>query len=164
MRTARLVRGMGSPARGAAGFSLVELVICIVVISIALTGVMSVIIYANRNSADPLVRQQAITLAQGMMEEVLLRTFLQAGSTASCPPADGNYDNICDYNGYVETPPAPLDHYTVAVSVVDTDDLGVAGDAQRDILGSADDVLRIDVTVTHDSGASVTLSAYRTNY
>lgn len=148
----------------AAGFSLVEMIICIVVISIALTGVMSAIIYANRNSADPLIRQQAITLAQGMMEEVMLRNFLQSGSTSSCPPSDGQYDNICDYNGYTETPPAPLDHYTVAVRVVPTDDLGVAGSPQLDILGSANDVLRIDVTVTHDSGASVTLSAYRTNY
>jgi MSHA pilin protein MshD len=147
---------------GQEGFSLIELIICIVVMSIALTGIMSAITYANLYSGDPVIRQQAVTLAQAKMEEVLLRDFYDADDPGvSCPPNDGFLDNVCDYNGDVETPPAPLDHYTISVSVVDTDNLGTGA---NQILGSNNDVLRIDVTVTHDSGETVTLSAYRTSY
>lgn len=147
------------------GLSLVELVIAIVVLSIALTGIMSVISYANRYSADPAIRQQAIALAQSKMDEILLREFKQPGNPSSCPPNDGNYDNVCDYNGQVETPAAPLNHYTISVSVVDTDNLGPAGGSPPlQMQGANNHVLRVDVTVTHDSGERVTLSAYRTYY
>ena len=143
------------------GVTLVELVISIVVISVALTGVLSAIVYANRFSAEPMIRQQAIELAQSKLEEVLLRSFLETGNGDSCPPNDGDFDNVCDFDGAVETPAAPLDDYTVSVTVDDTDTLGVGG---TQLQGAGDEVLRVDVTVTHDSGASITISGYRTNY
>ena len=151
-----------SCAPGQSGFSLIELIICIVILSIALTGVMSAITYANLYSGDPVRRQQAVTLAQAKMEEVLLRNFYDSDVPGTaCPPNDGFLDNVCDYNGYTETPSAPLNGYTITVSVVDTDDLG-AGATQ--ITGASNAVLRVDVTVTYDPGETVTLSAYRTSY
>ena len=148
--------------RAQSGFSLIELIICIVILSIALTGVMSAITYANLYSGDPLRRQQAVTLAQAKMEEILVRNFYDSDvPNVSCPPNDGFLDNICDFNGYTETPAAPLDGYTMTVSVVDTDNLGTGA---TQILGSNNDVLRVDVTVTYDAGETVTLSAYRTSY
>ena len=144
------------------GFSLIELVICIVILSIALTGVLSTITYANLYSADPVRRQQAETLAQAKMAEILLRDFYDPDVPGiACPPNDGYLDNVCDYNGYTETPAAPLDGYTITVSVVDTDNLG-AGSTR--ILGSNNDVLRVDVAVTYDTNETVTLSAYRASY
>ena len=152
----------GSAPCRQAGFSLIELIICIVILSIALTGVMSAITYANLYSGDPVRRQQAITLAQAKMEEILLRDFYDPDVPGtSCPPNDGFLDNVCDFNGYTETPPAPLDNYTITVSVVDSDDLGTGG---TQITGASNAVLRIDVTVTYDTGETVTLSAYRTGY
>ena len=47
------------------------------------------------------------------------------------------------------------------MSVVDSDDLGTGG---TQITGASNAVLRIDVTVTYDTGETVTLSAYRTGY
>lgn len=148
--------------RNQTGFSLIELIICIVILSIALTGVMSAITYANLYSGDPVRRQQAVTLAQAKIEEILLRDFYDPDVPGTaCPPNDGYLDNVCDYNGYTETPPSPLDGYTITVSVVDSDDLG-SGATQ--IAGTSNAVLRIDVTVTYDPGETVTLSAYRTAY
>ncbi len=147
---------------GQSGFSLVEMVICIVILSIALTGVLSAITYANLYSGDPVRRQQAVTLAQAKMEEILLRDFYDPDVPGvACPPNDGYLDNVCDYNGYTDTPAAPLNGYTITVRVVDTDNLG-AGSTQ--ILGSNNDVLRVDVTVTYDTDQAVTLSAYRASY
>ena len=155
-------RCAASCAQIQSGFSLIELIICIVILSIALTGIMSAITYANLYSGDPVRRQQAVTLAQAKMQEILLRDFYDSDVPGTaCPPNDGFLDNVCDYNGYTETPGAPLSGYTITVSVVDTDNLG-AGATQ--ITGASNAVLRVDVTVSYDPGETVTLSAYRTSY
>lgn len=150
--------------RGQSGISLIELIICIVILSVAVTGVMSAITYANLYSGNPLRREQAVVLAQSEMEEILARDFYDPDvPNVSCPPNDGLLDNICDFNGYTETPTSPrLTGYTIAVSVADSDDLG---SGTTKIAGSATNaVLRIDVTVNYDAGEAVTLSAYRTGY
>ncbi|HVL75156.1 MAG TPA: prepilin-type N-terminal cleavage/methylation domain-containing protein [Noviherbaspirillum sp.] len=61
--------------RRQAGISLVELVIFIVVVSIGLVGLLAVMNVANRGSADPLVRKQALAIAESILEEVMLMPF-----------------------------------------------------------------------------------------
>lgn len=83
-------------ARYQRGISLVELVIFIVVVSIGLVGLLSVMNVSNSNSADPLVRKQALAIAESVLEEVMLMPFtycdpddsnaLDAASAASCSP------------------------------------------------------------------------------
>ena len=50
------------------GISLIELVIFIVILSVALTGITLIYINTTRYSADPMVRIRSIELAQSTLE------------------------------------------------------------------------------------------------
>jgi MSHA pilin protein MshD len=102
------------------GVTLIELVLFIVVISVALLGVLQVMNLTAGASADPLRRKQALMIAEGLLEEVELAKFTycdpssdnatEAPDSASCSIAEsfgqgGNgepvgarpYDNVNDY-------------------------------------------------------------------
>ena len=57
------------------GVSLVELIMFIVIISVALAGILGVMNIATRNSADPLIHKQALAIAESLLEEVELAPF-----------------------------------------------------------------------------------------
>jgi MSHA pilin protein MshD len=149
-----------------AGLTLVELIVAMVVISVALVGVLSVITYTTRHSADPVLRHQAIALAEAYMEEIVLREFRDPDTGLICPAAEGSrgeYDNICDYNGLTDSQArnqngqaiAGLENYRVRVAV-GQDPFGPAGNL---VAG-----LRIDVEVTDPAGQTVRLRSYRAEY
>ena len=54
------------------GLTLVELIIFILVVSIALLGVLLVMNVTAARSSDPLVRKQALAIAEALLEEVQL--------------------------------------------------------------------------------------------
>lgn len=110
------------------GLSLVEVIIFIVLVSVAIAGVMGVMNTVTAHSADPLVRKQAVAIAEALMEEVLLMPMtycdaddanvLVATSGAGCAVGANNqtatapqtgesrystsapFDNVMDYNGF----------------------------------------------------------------
>lgn len=57
------------------GISLIELVIFIVIMSVALTGITLIYINTTKYSADPMVRIRSIELAQSTLEEILLKAY-----------------------------------------------------------------------------------------
>jgi len=57
------------------GISLIELIIFIVIISVALTGILLVMNQTTAHSADPMVRKQALAIAESILEEVELMPF-----------------------------------------------------------------------------------------
>ncbi|MBX3661396.1 MAG: type II secretion system protein [Burkholderiales bacterium] len=84
--------------RGNRGISLVELVVFIVIISAALAGILGVMNFTTRASADPLAQKQALAIAEAYLEEALAMPFTYcdpddvnaatAQSTAAVNPAD----------------------------------------------------------------------------
>ena len=68
------------------GVTLVELIMFIVIVSVALAGILQVMRMTTANSADPLRRKQALMIAEALLEEVR-----QAGFTY-CDPTSGNAD------------------------------------------------------------------------
>lgn len=169
-----------------AGLSLVELVMFIMVISVGLAGVLMVMNYTSQHSADPMVREQALLIAESYMEEILVKKFIDptTSTTRTCPTPEGgrtNYDNVCDYNGLSDTGARDqfgntitgLENYNVAVTV--SGDTGISLGPSTNLVintsvpaastGSVQ-VLRVDVTVTHsnDPGFILPLTGYRTHY
>jgi MSHA pilin protein MshD len=88
------------------GFTLIELIIFIVIVSAGLAGILSVMNTVVKSSADPLVRKQAIAIAESVMEEI--------NNSAT-------YDGVSDYDGKTQAvfkslPPA-LASYEIRISV-----------------------------------------------
>lgn len=69
-----------------AGLSLIELIIFIMVVSIALMAVVGVMSFTTKHGADPLRRKQALMIAEGLLEEVQLARF------TFCQPSAANAD------------------------------------------------------------------------
>jgi MSHA pilin protein MshD len=66
------------------GISLIELIMFIVIVSVALAGILLVMNVATKSSADPLVHKQALAIAESLLEEVELQPFTY------CDPDDAN--------------------------------------------------------------------------
>ena len=81
------------------GVTLVELVISIVIISIALTGIFSVINLTVSHSADPVVEYEAIAIAESYLEEILLHAYSDPNNPSVVKTHRDLYDNVDDYNG-----------------------------------------------------------------
>lgn len=66
------------------GISLIELIMFIVIVSVALAGILLVMNVTTRSSADPLIRKQALAIAESLLEEVEVMPFTY------CDPDDPN--------------------------------------------------------------------------
>jgi MSHA pilin protein MshD len=185
------------------GFSLIELVVAIVILSIGVTAFLTLIINTTKNSVDPQIRQQGNAIARAYLEEIMLNSFCEPdfdpdgdgltecssttvgeGCTeAACANGSANtcggqfeaggaeagrsvFDDVCDYNGLNDVgaedqdgnPIGALGDYTVGVTVID------AAATLNGLNGNAGQVVRIDVNVTHSTGATMGLSGYKTNF
>ena len=147
------------------GTTLVELVISIVVLSVAVVGVLSALGKITGRSADPMIREQSIAIAEAYLEEVSLSQFTPAGECPSVPGVGGraNYSHICHYNGLADSGAINqngddiqgLGKYNVAIAVSNSGNLGGLASAVT---------LRIDINVTGPTNETFTLSGYRTDY
>jgi MSHA pilin protein MshD len=66
------------------GVTLVELIVFMVIVSVALVGVLKVLEITNKGSADPLIRKQALSIAESLLLEVEQQPF------TLCDPDDAN--------------------------------------------------------------------------
>lgn len=159
----------------ARGFTLIEIIVTLVVLAIAATSLLSLFSGTVRTSADPMIQQQAISIAEAYMEEILLRDFSDPQVVESGSREVGetriNYDDIQDYNwlgdDLIQDKKVrdqnnvvidELLDYEVEVTVVGVE----LGPALKKI--PADNSMQIDITVTHPAISPITISAYRTNY
>lgn len=149
-----------------AGVTLVELIISMVIISIALVGIFTVINLTSTTSANPVVQYQAIAIAESYMEEIMLQAYCDPNIPETCDfgmgtgPDDetrATYNDVDDYNGLPDNRVrdnqgneiTSLSAYTVAVEVVENPD--VAGLPAK----------VITVTVTGSGIPAIVLTGYR---
>lgn len=86
------------------GVSLIELILFIVIISIAVAGILLVMTNVTGHSADALVRKQSLAIAESLLEEIELQGV--SGVNAATGSANANrttFDNVFNYNGYSTT-------------------------------------------------------------
>ena len=162
------------------GMTLVEMVISIVIISIAMTAMLSAFSTSMGRSADPLWKTKSLKLAQAYLDEILSKKYdantplggipAPNSSSISCSvagPASGgrdNYDTVDDYNDLSDNPPKLVtntnmtgyDDYTVNVTVVCAgNDVGLSNNKYAKL---------ITVTVISPNGSSMPFSVYRGNF
>jgi len=144
------------------GVTLVELLVSIVIVSIAASGVLGVLSMTTAASADPMIRHQASAIAEAYLEEILLKPVDDPdGVDGEASRAD--YDDLDDYDGLADSgardqfggPIAGLSDYNVAVAVSPSAALPAI---------PVSNALRVDVVVTHGLDISFVLSGYRTRY
>lgn len=86
------------------GFTLIEMVIAIAVIGVAVAGVLLAFQTASRNSADPVISQQLISLSQSFTEEVMLQNYTVTTNTSTVTGcARDAFNDVSDFNGYATT-------------------------------------------------------------
>lgn len=66
------------------GLTLIELIVFIVIVSVALVGVLTVLNVTTKSSADPMIRKQVLAVAEAILEEV------QSQAYTLCSPDDAN--------------------------------------------------------------------------
>lgn len=146
-------------SRRQAGFTLIELVFFIVVVSLGMAGILMVIDVSTRSGADPMVRKQAMALADSLMEEILLKDYADPDGVGG-ESTRATFDDVNDFNGLNETisaagpvftgMPPLLYGYQVQVAVAPAALGGVAA-------------WRVSVTVSRGN-ESITMVGYRANY
>jgi MSHA pilin protein MshD len=148
------------------GMTLIELIIFMVIVGVAMAGIVSVINFNVQHSADPVVKKQALAIAESTLEEVTLQNFSDPDGGANVVEASRDlYDDIDDYDNYSRngissinaplTTIAGLEGYNVSVEIDSTVNFnGISGGKAK----------RITVTVTGPLNTTVLLEGYRTDY
>ncbi|MDP1734413.1 MAG: type II secretion system protein [Sulfuritalea sp.] len=168
------------------GVTLIELIVFIVIVGVALTGMLTVLNLTGRSGADPMIRKQMLAIAEGLMDEVAAQPFTwcdpndpaaaTAISAAVCatPEVMGfeagetrggavtPFDNVNDYNGLAGistsiTGTAMPAGYTAAITVAPS----ALGPAASLVPAAAS--LLITVTVSFNT-ENLTIEGYRTRY
>lgn len=178
---------------GCRGVTLVEVIMFIVIVGVAAGGILMVFANTSRASADPLIRKQALAIAESLIEEVRQMPF------TFCDPDDANastatgafvgvngcattvealgpetaaetryapltpFDNVNDYNGFA-----------MAGGILDITGATIAGLGAYSaavavtplVFGgiAATDAQQITVTVTGPGNITVTLDGIRTRH
>jgi MSHA pilin protein MshD len=173
-------------SRPAAGFTLVELVLTLLLISIAALGVGYTMSFGLARESDSLWQTKAVALATAYFEEMQSRRFDETtplGGVPPCSPAtvacsvagafdDGEtraqYDDVDDYDGLVDAPPrdaegnvrAGYERYSVSVEVE-----YVPGALVTSLgLDGPTDAKRVDVAVTAPGGQTLRFAGLRANF
>jgi MSHA pilin protein MshD len=129
-----------------------------VIISIAVTGVFSVINLTVSHSADPVVQHQAIAIAEAYLEEILSQSYTDPNGT-NAGETRASFDNVADYNGLNDAGAynrqgvllSNLSSYHVSVAVVDRTVSGLAAK-------------KITVTVSGPGVSDLALTGYKFSY
>lgn len=164
------------PQRGA---TLVELVMAIVIISVAIAGVVGAFSLIAGRSADPLNQTRAVALAQRYMDEILARPFDEAApagqrygggcrKTVDTSRDRDAYRDVDDFDAIDgETPSeywlvssGPVDGYEQFAVTVNVD--CVVNPSSE--LGASVEAKRVEVLISDPSDNQYVFSAYRVNY
>jgi MSHA pilin protein MshD len=142
------------------GVTLIELIVSIVIVTIAVGAILGTLSTTTSGSADPMLRHQAVAIAEAYLEEIMLRPLSDPNGIDG-EVLRAEFDDIDDYDGLADAGArdqfgnllANLGEYNIAVSVAPSGALpGVP----------ASDTLRIDVEVSWRNDIDFVLSAYRT--
>lgn len=180
------VKSMYSKGNQTSGFSLVEMIVTILIISIATVGISSSLAFGLKHQSDGIWRTKAVALADAYFEEIAAKRYDENtpnGGLPACSPTttncssvanfdDGetreNFDDVDDYNGVSDMPPQDANgnprtgynNYRVSV------DVAYASAAQVAALGlaTASDAKVVTIRVTPPGQQDMEFTLLRSNY
>lgn len=158
------------------GATLVELVMTIVIISVAIAGVVGAFSTITSRSADPLNQTRAVALAQRYMDEILARPFDEdarpgqryAGACRKTVDASrdrDDYEDVDDYDAIVDE--IPSKYWAVSPSSETGYDqfyVTVDVDCVTDSTSEFDGAKMVRITITDPSDNDYVFAAYRVNF
>lgn len=174
--------------RWQSGFTMIELIVYIMVSSIAMTGILLMYQQATARSSQAILAKQALQVANSLLEEIELMPFnycdpadplvRTATSTAGClfytqglTPRSGAgksrgnvskpFENVGDYGGYTMSPPVDIAGNVIAGLSDYTISVSLANVAISPVPAAA--MIQITVTVTGPLGTQK-LVGYRSRY
>jgi MSHA pilin protein MshD len=165
--------------------TLVELVISVVILSIAMVAVMNSFSVSMSHSADPLWRNKTLKLAQLYFDEILSKNYdhltpvggVPVLASPSCNPSNigpdspggvletrANFNDVDDYDDLSDSPPVSLtggldssyNAYSVLVEV-DCDGATVSA-------SGANHAKKVTLTITPPEQSAVVFAAYKGNF
>ncbi|MHB1175172.1 MAG: type II secretion system protein [Sulfuriferula sp.] len=173
-----------------AGLSLIELVMFIIIVGVAVAGVLSVMNITTQHSADPMVRKQALAIAEALLEEIELQPFtycfptdplaLTASSASGCTGGVGgsedtlpatarvnsprNANNVSDYTNFSMSPIVDITGSPITGLGAYTASVSITqvGSSFPSVT-NPNDVLKIDVRVV-SGNTDISLTGYRFRY
>jgi MSHA pilin protein MshD len=162
--------------RRSRGTTLVEVIVFMLIVSIAVVSVVKALSQVVLWSADPLVQRQTLAVAESLIEEIDSQPYKQkdpynpTGPDDAIGPEPGEtrggsplpFDNPNDYSGYSETGIVAPDGS--AVAGLGTYSASVV--ATQQTMGNipAADGLLVVVTATGPDGQPVTMTTFRARY
>jgi MSHA pilin protein MshD len=179
---------MYAECRRVRGTSLIEVIVFIVIVSVAAAAVLGSLQWSTRASPDPMIRKQMLAVAESILEEVLLQPYTW------CDPTDANLATATSAGGCASLPEAPgpepgENRYSTGSpfnNVNDYHDFRMTGirNVRNDAIRGLEDysvevqvrdatlstaagdaaALRVVVTVAGPANASLVLEGYRTRH
>ncbi|MDR9424110.1 MAG: type II secretion system protein [Marinobacter sp.] len=162
------------------GATLVELIMTIVIISVAIAGVVGAFSLMTGRSADPLNQSRAVALSQLYMDEIFAKKFAEgspvgggavdSNGDADCsdPGDDGEsrstFNDVDDYHGLFDDPPRNSEEVTLGGYSGFTVSISVQCDGSQFGFSENYQAKRVDITIADPSGNNYVFSAYRGNF
>ena len=172
----------GASAGRQRGLTLIELIMFIIIVGVGLAGVLTVFNVTARSSADPVVRKQALAVAEAMLDEILSKAYendaADSGNTsatlgctpntnptctANTPTQRARYNDVDDYNGWNQNGVFDLNGAALAGLTTYRVVVAVAAPAAFGVAGSQVTGKQVTVTVTGGT-ESVALTGFRANF
>lgn len=139
------------------GFTLIEMIVITVVVAIVAVALFGVFTTNIARSADPMLRVQAVAIAQGYLDEAMLKAFTDPQGVAGCEANRTLYDDVLDYACIVNQ--SPQDQFGNTLAGLGAYDVTVTVNAAA-LLGMHEIIVAVD----HGGQTLVTLTGYRANY
>lgn len=143
------------------GLTFIELIVSIVIVGIVLVGAVNGITVLVSDSAEPIVRQQALYIAESYLSEILAKEYRDPGSGNVCdtiPTMRANYDDVCDYRTLNDIGA----HDQLGQPIVDLENFNINVNITMTTLSSTD-ALQVDVSVSNGN-EQINLTGYRADY
>ena len=180
------------PLNKQVGVTLVELVIAIVIISIAAVALLQTLGSQTIRNVDPMIQSQAQLLARQYLQEVSSKSFFDGAAdprliptltrtqindsvidkTQSGSPSRIAWDNIYEYEGYNQSGILDVSgvaisafaNFTVDIAIDISDSVAINGLANSSTANCPPRFMLISVTITDARGYNTSLSGYRASY